>query len=93
MHFDEAKMLDKIARKCYTIITEGEGSATREELADPRESVRRSPKTPTARSPVARYTNVNQAIRFATPTWVADEWAVRGVKALEGGRQDEPKKI
>jgi len=28
----------------------------------------------------------------ATPTWVADEWAVRGVKALEGGRQDELKK-
>ena len=56
-------MLDKPQKVCYTIITKGEGSATREQRADPRESVRHFLKTPAARSPVVRDINVDQAPR------------------------------
>ena len=61
-------MLDKWRKARYNKDTKGEGSATREELADPRESVRHSPKTPTAWSPVVRYINVNQALRTQPQT-------------------------
>ena len=62
------KSLDKAQNLCYNKDTKGEGSATREELADPRESVRHSPKTPTAWSPVVRYISVNQALRTQPQT-------------------------
>lgn len=62
------KPLDNSLKMCYNKGTDGEGSATREELADPRESVRHSPKTPTAWSPVVRYINVNQALRTQPQT-------------------------
>lgn len=62
------KSLDKAQILCYNKDTKGEESATREELADPRESVRHSPKTPTAWSPVVRYISVNQALRTQPQT-------------------------
>ena len=62
------KPLDNSLKMCYNKGTDGEGSATREELADPRESVRHSPKTPTAWSPVVRYISVNQALRTQPQT-------------------------
>ena len=68
MNKKNKKSLDKAQNLCYNKDTEGEGSATREELADPRESVRHSPKTPTAWSPVVRYINVNQALRTQPQT-------------------------
>ena len=67
-HHRPKKSLDKAQNLCYNKDTKGEGSATREELADPRESVRHSPKTPTAWSPVVRYINVNQALRTQPQT-------------------------
>jgi hypothetical protein len=42
------KVLDIPKQICYNVDTKGEGKATREERADPRESVRPSPKTLTA---------------------------------------------
>ena len=57
------KVLDILTLLCYNVITKGEGSATREQRADPRESVRHFLKTPAARSPVVRDINVNQALR------------------------------
>ena len=62
------KPLDSPLKVCYNKDIKGEGSATREELADPRESVRHSPKTPTAWSPVVRYISVNQALRTQPQT-------------------------
>ena len=62
------KPLDNPLKVRYKKGTDGEESATREELADPRESVRHSPKTPTAWSPVVRYINVNQALRTQPQT-------------------------